>query len=409
MKIKLIFSSVYISSLFFFLFQGGRTSMMIFVIINILSLYLLLFYLTGKKVISGFRTLNNVNGDQGNFVYVAGQSIEGRLTVRLKVWFPPPFMQIDECLERHDGTVFSFGGLITTGFKGFTKFRYTFEHIPRGLYSFLPIKCTSYDAFGFIKQNRAFSYDTSIKVLPKQLSNEQWQTLFRGYIGEYAFITYNPFSKESNQQAGIREYHYGDKISKIHWNATARTGEWKSKDFEKESVPRTMIILDCYVEDPYKQNIHSPFELAVSTAATLFEFGLKQHSAFGFISNSEEVFVSVPQLGEVHYSEVMNHLMTVNHTNSMKLSQFLKQLTIEKTFVGYLFIVSSELSEAMLASFLALKRKGYEPYLFYIPTLQQAKRVDMELKAFRAKGFHVFEVPLQYLQPQYATSGGGVG
>jgi|GEM_PF-1260432 len=408
-KKLLLFISLYISSLLFLLFQGGRTSMMIFVIINVLCLYLILIYWSGKKIISGHRTLNNVVGDEGNFVYVAGQTIEGKLSIDINLWFPPPFMLIDECLERHDGTLFHFGGLITTGFRGLTRFKYKFEHMPRGLYTFKPIECTSYDAFGFIKLNHAFNYETTIKVLPQKLSNEQWQNLFRGYIGEYSYITYNPFAKESNQQAGIREYHYGDKISKIHWNATARTGEWKSKDFEKESVPRAMVILDCFTDQHELGGLDTTFELAVSTAATLFEFGLKQHSAFGFISNSEQPFVSLPQLGELHYSEVMNYLTTVTTTNKLRLSHFLKQLTIERSFVGYLFIVTTELSDKMIASFLLLRRRGYEPYLFYIPSTHVSDDVESRLNVFRVQGFHVFEVPMTYIQPLSSLTGGAVG
>ena len=383
--------------------------MMLLVIVNILSLYLLLIYLSSKRVVSGHRTLNDIKGDEGNFVYLAGQSIEGKLNIVINVWFPPPFMQIDESLLRHDGTLFNFGGLITTGYKGTTKFRYSIDNIPRGFYRFNPISCTSYDAFGIIKLNRTFNYETTIKVLPQQLTQEQWKNLFRGYIGDYAFVTYNPFSKESNQQAGIREYHYGDKISKIHWNATARTGQWKSKDFEKESVPRTIVLLDCYKKTDSSDGINPSFELAVSTAATLFEFGLKQHSSFGLVSNSETPFVSLAQSSEIHYSEVMNHLTTVSETTHLPMSIFLKQLKLEKSFVGYLFIVTNEIDEKMLASFQALKRRGYDPYLFYIPTETITVEIERQLNVFRIQGYHVFEVPSSYLQPSLVVTGGAVG
>lgn len=408
MKKKILFSSIYIGSLLYFLFQGGRTSMMVFVIINIVGLYLLLFYTSGKKIVSAQRLINNDAGKESSYVFVAGQSLEGRLSIDINLWLPPPFMQIDECLERHDGTTYNFGGIITTGFKGLTKFRYKFEHMPRGLYAFKPIACTSYDAFGVLKLNATYDYSTTLKVLPQQLSQDEWKQLFFGYKGEHAFLTNNPLAKESTQQAGVREYHYGDKITRVHWNATARTGQWKSKNFEKESVPRTMVILDCY-SSQIVDGIDVYFELAVSTATSLFEFGLKQHSAFGLVTNSEEVFVSLAQIGELHYSQVMNHLTTVAQTNKTPMSQFLNQMSLEKTFAGYLFIVTSEIDEKMLASFVSLKRRGYEPYLFYVPTNDVSERQKLQLNVFRGKGFNVFEVPSLYLQSETVAIGGAVG
>lgn len=407
-KKRILFSSIYIGSLIYFLFQGGRTSMMVFAIINIVGLYLLLFYVSGKKIVSAKRVINNEPIEQLNYVYVAGQTLEGRLSIDINLWLPPPFMQIDECLERHDGTTYFFGGIITAGFKGLTKFRYRFENIPRGLYKFKPISCTSYDAFGVLKLNRTYDYPTSIKVLPMQLTQDQWSSLFDGYKGQYAFLSHNPLSKESTQQAGVREYHYGDKITRVHWNATARTGQWKSKNFEKESVPRAMVILDCYSKQ-VTEEIDIYFELAVSTATSLFEFGLKQHSAFGMVSNSQNVFVSLAQVGELHYSQVMNHLTTVSQSNKLPLNEFLKQMTIEKSFIGYLFIVTSEINEDMLASFIYLKRKGYEPFLFYVPNKDFGERQHIQLNVFRSKGFHVFEVPTIYLQSSAVAIGGAVG
>ena len=45
--------------------------------------------------------------------------------------------------------------------------------------------------------------------------------------------------------AGVREYQYGDPLSRVHWKATARHGRMVSREDTWERSARLVILLDC--------------------------------------------------------------------------------------------------------------------------------------------------------------------
>ena len=65
-----------------------------------------------------------------------------------------------------------------------------------------------------------------------------------GAKGGFSHASAARASRETTQINGIREFLPGDRLSRIHWGATAKTGQWKSKEFEREALPRTIVLLD---------------------------------------------------------------------------------------------------------------------------------------------------------------------
>lgn len=389
---------LYICSLFYFLFQGGKASLMLFGILNGLLLYLSLGYWSGIRKIKGSRHINNEDNNLLAHQVYAGHSLQVELKLKLPSFMPTPYVLVKEQVIRHDGTKLLFEGTVVPGFRNEGTLQYSISNLKRGQYYFAPSTCLSYDVFGLKSHRGQLVAESGLQVFPQILSAKQWTELLRGHNGIYSSHTISRNAKESTQQSGVRDYVHGDRLSKIHWNATARTGQWKSKDFEREALQKAVIILDRYSEVSAAKQlelVQNRFELAVSMTASLLDYSLKNDSAIGLLSIGEQIWYSSPSSGMASHVIMMNHLVTVDSDAPKPLSQLLRHQQKELQSNNVLLIVTSELTKAMLVTLKQLRGKGIQTTLFYIAGFA-SPREQIEIiaasSAFQIEGFTVIEI-----------------
>jgi hypothetical protein len=145
-------------------------------------------------------------------------------------------------------------------------------------------------------------------VHPKVVDIAKWKKLDKFFRENRLFAPNHGVQREQTQINGIREYVHGDRHSQVHWKSSARTGVWKSKEFEREAPPKLMILLDRHSRS-YDHS--SQFEMAVSVAASIWRYGIKRKIKTGFISDEgHELFYVEPgsivaqQQMEQHFIEV---------------------------------------------------------------------------------------------------------
>jgi uncharacterized protein (DUF58 family) len=153
------------------------------------------------------------------------------------------------------------------------------------------------------------------------------------YRGKHLHSVNSEVQRETTQFNGVREYIHGDPLSRIHWNASARTGTWKSKEYEKESLPRMMIVLDCAAE--YRNS--EQFETAVSTAASLLDYAQQADLPVGLITSEKDLGWMAPQRGRVQYEKLLNRLIDVEATGTSSLEEIMQ--TRRRELDSRLFLV----------------------------------------------------------------------
>ncbi len=121
---------------------------------------------------------------------------------------------------------------------------YTTPPLRRGFYHFAGTECSTEDVFGLFQHKAALELPYSVAVLPQTVAIKEWKQLHQLLNGTSHHSASTRAYRETTQLNGVREYIYGDRLSRIHWNATAKTGTWKSKEFERESLPKTVFLLD---------------------------------------------------------------------------------------------------------------------------------------------------------------------
>lgn len=311
---------VWIICLFYVLFQGGKTSIMLFGMVSLLTIYLIIGKFNGAGRTRGVRTLTS--GNEHAELLHAGDQVQVRLDLQIPGILPLPYVIIREVLKRHNGESWSFEESLIPNMRGNGLLVFQTPPLERGKYHFTDTECVSEDIFGLMEYKGKFKAQGLFRVLPRTVFIPYWQLYDRNSRLSGPQTALMKSRRETTQINGVRDYVYGDRLSRIHWNATAKTGQWKSKEFEHESVPKTMIILDSRALG-YKNS--EQYELAVSTAASLLEYGSRERMGMGLCTLSEKTTCFQPSDSLSDRHKMMHHLVDLNSSGTENLLSSVKE------------------------------------------------------------------------------------
>ncbi|CAI6016046.1 DUF58 domain-containing protein [Cohnella sp. JJ-181] len=383
---------LYIIALSFVVFQGGKTSLMLFVIMNGLGLYLLLGRWSGIGGIQGTRALAAATGQDG--LYAAGSRLRVRLQMHVPGFWPLPYVIVRERLVRLSGSDLQEYELsFVPDYKRRGQVEYESAPLRRGRYKFLETRCSTRDIFGLFEHQGTFREDLQIKVLPRTVELQEWRHLRKARTGQIEQRASSLWAKETTQIDGVREYIHGDRMSRIHWNATARTGQWKSKEFEREALPRFVIVLDRRA-GAYRSA--ESFELAVSTASSLLNLALRRGMPVGFVSAGRETAWFGAGKAPVNRELLMEHLIDVEADGEEPMDVVLRK-TAERFESGASFVlVSPSMEDETLFALEGLTAKRTGPSHIHIaertPNPEPSERLLHWARTFRGRQWELCSI-----------------
>ncbi|MEX2461802.1 MAG: DUF58 domain-containing protein [Paenibacillaceae bacterium] len=382
--------SCFIVTLSFLLFQGGKLSFMVFTIVSILCIYLGLGQWSGIRKSKGVRTLV-ASGHES--IMEAGSTLGVKIKLNIPGFWPVPYVLIKDHLQRHNGGEQVFEASLIPDWKRNGTMEYRTPPLRRGVYTFTNTDCSTEDIFGFFEHKGTLALEHSFSVLPLRTTIREWKKLQQMLKGMHHHSSTARAMRETTQINGAREYNYGDRLSRIHWNATAKTGTLKSKEFERESLPKTIVILDRAKHHYANQE---QFELAVSITASLIEFGTKRDLAFGLLSTGANSVYFEPKYGQSQHMQILNHLVVVEADGEFSLDQVLKERTkslLPGTFVA---IISPQIGEFMFSALAWINQRQMSPCHIWVRDEKAVKQADKQaewLKQLRIKGYLGYDVP----------------
>lgn len=296
------------------LFQGGKTSLMLFTMVTILSLYWAIGGFGGIKRVKGKRSLSMEGGRNGQLK--AGEQLIVKLELAMPEFIPIPYIVVKEKLQRHTGETWMFeDSLIPHHHDQYDQREIIFQTpaLERGKYSFAGTECLSEDIFGIMKHRSVFHAGGEFRILPRTVFIPYWHLHGRNsrLAGPETAVSIS--RRETTQINGVRDYVYGDRFSRIHWGATAKTGSWKSKEFEHESLQKTVLILDAHSMS-YKTA--AQFELAVSTTSSLLEYGSRKRMCMGLCTLGQKFRGFAPAEDYLKRQQMIHHLVDISANGS---------------------------------------------------------------------------------------------
>jgi uncharacterized protein (DUF58 family) len=162
--------------------------------------------------------------------------------------------------------------------------RYRIRAVQRGAYSLGPMTVRTSDPFGMLTREEQRGEPAHLLVLPLVVPLTRFGLTARAPFGEQT--SRRRQLEDPLRVAGVRDYAPGDEPRRIHWKATARTGELQSKLYDPSSRHTIMLYLDVQT---FTRGLmgYAPalLELAVCAAASVTSWALERDYAVGLVTN----------------------------------------------------------------------------------------------------------------------------
>lgn len=200
---------------------------------------------------------------------VEGKSFMVTLELQAGGHFPATAMEIDEVLpatlrrldesasrkpEQWDGTQ----GTLT----------YRVEPLLRGIHSLGPARVETTDPLGLFTFSADLAPPTEIVVHPTPIPLRRGQS---GGEGRFGIRERDGKAQrgEGLEFHGVREYHPGDSLRRVHWRTSARTGRLAVVEFERAFEQDLVLAIDLQKDTHVGVGRESTLEYAIKIAATL--------------------------------------------------------------------------------------------------------------------------------------------
>ena len=154
----------------------------------------------------------------------------------------------------------------------------------RGIYRVGPALLTSGDFFGIYEHSREIFPAERITVFPPLLPAQALDLPAEDPFGDRK--SRRRLFEDPNRPVGIREYHPEDEFRRVHWPATARTGQLQVKIYQPTSAQALILCLNVSTFAHHWEGIYPALlEFLVSLTATLAAEGVEAGYRVGLISN----------------------------------------------------------------------------------------------------------------------------
>jgi uncharacterized protein (DUF58 family) len=226
------------------------------------------------------------------------------LTIRLQVdiprWWPWTYLAIYDGVPEGLGSVALAHFLVFPWLDRHLSLDYSIPAVTRGVYRFQHLTVASGDLFGFFVRRRSFEWVQEVEVWPARIGLSAVHALPREWQGDLRLAALQ--INESSELRSIRDFVPGDRLSRIHWQTTARTGSFKVKQFEPLTTPSLSVVVD----HPGTFSPHQ-FEVALQAAASLVEYSLERGQDVGLVLMGRDLVVE-PGAGQMQRALLMHEL-----------------------------------------------------------------------------------------------------
>jgi len=242
------------------------------------------------------------------------------------------------------------------------KRRFTIRCSQRGCFVFGPTRISSGDLFGFFRREMYFEEKDYLMVYPRLVPLERLGIPSQQLFGDIRLRRH--LFQDPVLTAGVRDYHHGDSLKRIHWKSTARLGKLQTKVYEPTTVLDLSIFLDVRtLKEPYWGGVPQLLELGVITAASISRHALEAGYRVGFHANQLTTFsqglVRVPQSQNPDQMlHILEALAQIHRTETLPITRLVQQEARHLPWGTTLVVISAQPTDELLATLLSLQSVG---------------------------------------------------
>lgn len=167
--------------------------------------------------------------------------------------------------------------------------------------------------------------DAKLVVYPSLVNVERMIPLFSKSCGE--LLTKRPIFEDPFEYVGVREYMAGDAMNRIHWKASARTGNWQVRTSAYKASEPVCVILN--LESPGAFTNHAAIEENIRIAYSLIYYLDSQGITTTLVANGTDSLRASGN-GRNHIANVRRQLACVQYESQIRNGQRMLQKEREK-------------------------------------------------------------------------------
>ena len=167
--------------------------------------------------------------------------------------------------------------------------RYSIEPRRRGRHGWGPITARVLGPWGFAWTQREVVGGEDVRVYPRVRWGGRVGTLLA--LARRRELGQSPVSVEGagSEVYGLREYHAGDPLNRIHWRATARHGRLVTREDTWEQGAHLVVLLDCGRAMASLDDRFSKLDHALATALALMRLAVGRGDRVSLLAFSDRV------------------------------------------------------------------------------------------------------------------------
>ncbi len=305
-----------------------------------------------------------------------GQRVTVEVEVRNTSRLPLPWVEVRESLPvaltsppfRHQ--VFSLGaGEAAT-------FRYTLDCRQRGYHSLGPLQAIIGDPLGLEVRRITHPATDQVIIYPRVVPLQRLGLPARAPLA--VLRTPVPLFEDSTRLTGVRPYQVGDSLRRMHWSASARTGQLQVKLFQPAIARETLICLNMDRNDYDPQHFYDAIELAIVSAASLAtHIVVRERLAVGLatqaqdpLSGQVERFALPPRRERAALIAMLEVLARVQMCTNTAFNDLLQRETSHLSWGATVTVITGRPNEALFDTLVRLRSSGFAVALLLI---QQGK------------------------------------
>jgi uncharacterized protein (DUF58 family) len=282
-----------------------------------------------------------------------GQYAEERITIENPSLFPRIWLEVEDPSTlpgRHQGRVITLGGKTRRTWRSRTLLT------RRGVYPIGPLTVSSGDPFGLFRVSRTYGTPASIIVYPGFIDLPHFTVPPANLPGEGRFRKRTHYVTPN--AAGVRDYEYGDSLSRIDWKSTARQGKLMVKMFELDPASDIWIVMDLQASVQAGSGDESTEEYAVKIAASVARFFLNANRNVGFMAYGERLDIIEAERGGPQMTHILEALAMSRAMSTVPIGDL---LNVEGRHFGRhttLVVITPSTDQSWVLSLLALTQRG---------------------------------------------------
>jgi uncharacterized protein (DUF58 family) len=232
-------------------------------------------------------------------------------------------------------------------------YRYVVPSPARGLYRIGPTAVASGDLLGLICRRKVFPQQHEVLVYPQVLPVRGWMGSRAEELGLKQATRQR--SDDSTTVLGVRDYAPGDRLSRIHWPASARRGLLQAKEFERHVSDDMLFLVDLARSSYSGDEGEARFELAMVVAASLLKHAYDLRRNFSWAMHGARLVKFPGGSDEALFLRCLESLAMAQADGPVAFSHTLRHVSQEVTQGSLLVVISPFLTPETAAAAATLR------------------------------------------------------